>query len=158
MPTISPGTLGKSVRDLLEEENKKIVTAAVMADIVDSLQAVVGTAIENGDSVNLFNLVKVSPVGVPAKKAQKNVTNPRTGEVGDVPARPANVKAKATALKLTKAALPEADSAVGKKLIKVVVDRRKAAAERAAAKAAEEEKASSKSSKKKTGAKKKKKK
>src|SRR5687768_12441713 len=48
-------------------------------------------------------LVKIVRQNVPAKPAQKGVKNPFTGEIRDVPAKPATVKVKVRALKNLKA-------------------------------------------------------
>jgi nucleoid DNA-binding protein len=48
-------------------------------------------------------LVKIVRQNVPAKPAQKGVKNPFTGEIRDVPAKPASVKVKVRALKNLKA-------------------------------------------------------
>jgi len=44
-------------------------------------------------------LVKIVRQNVPAKPAQKGVKNPFTGEIRDVPAKPASVKVKVRPLK-----------------------------------------------------------
>ncbi len=47
-------------------------------------------------------LVKITKKKVPAKKAQKGVLNRFTGEIRDVPAKPATVKVRVRALKALK--------------------------------------------------------
>jgi nucleoid DNA-binding protein len=48
-------------------------------------------------------IVKIVRQNVPAKPAQKGVKNPFTGEIRDVPAKPASVKIKVRPLKNLKA-------------------------------------------------------
>ena len=53
-------------------------------------------------SFTLPGLLKIEKKVVPAQKARKNVKNPFTGEVRDVPAKPAHNKIKIKALKALK--------------------------------------------------------
>lgn len=133
MKTISAAQLSRETIATLEPPNQAVVKPSVMRDVVASLQAVVAEALDNGNAVNLFGLVKLAPKGTVAVKAKKNVPDPfNPGETKDVPAKPAGTKIGATVLKAAKEAAPSPTSKVGKELIAQAKAKTDAAAERKA--------------------------
>ncbi|MDO5553398.1 MAG: HU family DNA-binding protein [Planctomycetia bacterium] len=75
---------------------RKDVTA-----VFDSLYAAVanGLSKKGAGTFVLPGMLKIEKKKVPAKKARKNVPNPFTGELRDVPAKPAHNVIKIKALK-----------------------------------------------------------
>ena len=79
--------------------SKKDVTTVIDA-LSDQIK---GAFVKKGTGVFMFpGLFKITTKEVAKKPAQKNVKNPLTGEVRDIPARPAYKKPKLTALKALK--------------------------------------------------------
>jgi nucleoid DNA-binding protein len=118
-------------------------------DYYESLGYVIEELLEAGETINLFGLVKITPVFRLAKPKRKG-TDPRTGEETTFAARPAKIALKANPLKKLKDALPSTTSKNGKVLRDVAQEKadkavaRREAAEKAAAKA---ERAAKKSAK-----------
>lgn len=139
MKTISAAQIAKETIATLEPQNKAIVKPAVMRDIVASIQAVVQEAVYDGNAVNLFGLVKITPKGTLPQKAKKNVEdrfNP--GEFKDVPAKPAGTKVGVTTLKMIKDVAPDPTGKAGKVLIAEAKAKADAAAKRKAEREAQE--------------------
>lgn len=86
-------------------------------DFAESFVAFVEEQIEQGNAVNLFGLVKLTPKFKAATKAQKNVPSPFSpGETMDRAAKPASITVKALALKRAKDAAPSVNSKAGRSL------------------------------------------
>ncbi|GIW90675.1 MAG: hypothetical protein KatS3mg109_1107 [Pirellulaceae bacterium] len=71
--------------------------AAVFDALADEIKKALGS---RGPGVfQIPGLVKIDKRKVPARPAQKGVRNPFTGEIRDIPAKPASVKVRVRALK-----------------------------------------------------------
>jgi nucleoid DNA-binding protein len=75
-----------------------------VAAVLEALAAEVEKSLskKGAGTVTVPGLLKIEKKHVPAKAAQKGVKNPFTGEIRDVPAKPASVKVKVRALKALK--------------------------------------------------------
>lgn len=80
----------------LDKKQVSAVLDALTAQIAGSLGK------KGAGSFTLPGLLKIEKKLVPAQKARKGVKNPFTGEIRDVPAKPAHNKIKIKALKALK--------------------------------------------------------
>ncbi len=88
-PTVKPMTK-KEIVDFIMTETE-LSRKDVLA-VLDSLQNAIakGLAKRGPGAFVLPGLLKIYKKRIPAKKARKNVTNPFTGEVQDIPSKPAH--------------------------------------------------------------------
>ncbi|MCS7305355.1 MAG: HU family DNA-binding protein [Thermoguttaceae bacterium] len=76
---------------------RKQVTA-----VLDALTEEIRKALKGPGIFTLPGLVKIVKKKVPAQKARKGVRNPFTGEIRDIPAKPATVRVRVRPLKALK--------------------------------------------------------
>lgn len=71
--------------------------------VLDALTSEIEKALSQGAGVFAIpGLIKIEKKEVPARPARKGVRIPSTGEIRDIPAKPASVKVKVRPLKLLK--------------------------------------------------------
>jgi nucleoid DNA-binding protein len=87
-----------SIADATSLSKKDV--SAVLEALSEEIRKAVGS--KGAGVFTIPGLVKVIRKKVPAKPAQKGVKNPFTGEIRDVPAKPASVKVAVRALKQLK--------------------------------------------------------
>src|SRR5687767_9230113 len=92
-------------RTLAAMEDDLRITPKQGRDFAASLLACIEEAVENGDKLNVFNIVTLTPVGVPAKPRRMG-RNPQTGEEKMLDAKPASLKVRGTVGSRVKQALP----------------------------------------------------
>lgn len=99
--TAKAPTKSEIVRNIAEatQLTRKQVTA-----VLDALSDEIKKALSpRGPGVfTIPGLVKIVKKKVPAQKARKGVRNPFTGEIRDIPAKPATVRVRVRALKALK--------------------------------------------------------
>ena len=78
------------------------LTRKQVSAVLDALTQEIKKALKGPGSFTLPGLVKIVKKKVPAQKARKGVRNPFTGEIRDIPAKPATVRVRVRPLKALK--------------------------------------------------------
>jgi nucleoid DNA-binding protein len=78
------------------------LTRKQVSAVLDALTDEIKKALKGPGVFTLPGLVKIVKKKVPAQKARKGVRNPFTGEIRDIPAKPATVRVRVRPLKALK--------------------------------------------------------
>lgn len=78
------------------------LTRKQVSAVLDALADEIKKALKGPGVVAIPGLVKIVKKKIPAQKARKGVRNPFTGEVRDIPAKPATVRVRVRPLKALK--------------------------------------------------------